>query len=175
VKVSRHSKAFGSVVFATAIACSACGSSTPTAPTVATLRQQFLGVVTRTNAALTRDTKRGNPVSTDAKYSQDFARAASGFRAIAFPASMRHDARALEAILGTMARDAEAVSLAAAKNQNIKSNVINMAQINLKLIEAEKTEKTDSDALRHDLGLPAETTTTTATTKPSGVLNPAKG
>jgi len=70
------------------------------------------------------------------------------------------------------------VGVAAAKNQKIQSNVINMAQINLKLIEAEKTEKTDSDTVRHDLGLPAETTTTvpaTPTTAPPAVLNSPQG
>jgi hypothetical protein len=177
VKVSRHSTAFASVALVLATACSACGSSPPSAPSVTTLRQQFLAVITRTNAALARDTNAHDPSATDFKYSVDFGQAASGIHALTFPTSMHHDATTLVSILDTMAKLAKQVGTAAAKNQNIKSNVIAMAQINLKLIEAEKTEKVDSDALRHELGLPAETTTTVpaATTVPPAVLNPPKG
>ncbi len=170
--------AFASVALATAVTCSACGSSPPSAPSVATLGQQFQVIITRTNAALARDTNSHNPSATDFKYSVDFGQAASSIHALTFPRSMQHDAKALVGILDNMAKLAKEVGVAAAKNQSIKSNVINMAQINLKLIEAEKTEKVDSDAVRHDLGLPAETTTTrptTATTLPPAVLNSPKG
>jgi hypothetical protein len=169
--------AFASIALVLATACSACGSSSPSAPSVSTLRQQFLAVVTRTNASLARDTNAHDPSVTDFKYSVDFGAAASGIHALTFPASMRHDAKTLVSILDSMAKLAKQVGTAAAKNQNVKSNVIAMAQINLKLIEAEKTEKVDSDRVRHDLGLPAETTTTApaATTVPPSVLNPPQG
>jgi hypothetical protein len=160
-----------SVALALSVACCSCGSS---APTVATVRQQFLGVVSATNATLLVDGKSKNPVKTNATYAVAFRHAASQIHALQFPVSMRHDADALVTALNTMATLATEVSKAAAKPQSVEKNVVKMADINLKLIEEEKTEKTDSDKLRHDLGLPPEatTTTTTATTTPNVLGTP---
>jgi cytochrome c556 len=170
--VSRHPVTFGAVALAAAILCSSCGSSSPS---VATLRQQVLSITTSTNKALGKDRSAKTPSEVDAKYGQAFAAAARQFKAIQFPASDEHDAKALISELDTMAVLAQKVSVAAAKNQQVEANVLHMAQINLKLIEAEKSEKADSNALRHELGLPPEATTTTTTTTAPAVLNSPKG
>jgi len=159
MKVSRPSMVFGSVALTAALACSACSSS-PSAPSVATLRQQVLAITASTNARLAKDKSAKNPAQTDAKYALDFHRAAGEFHALKFPTSMRHDADALVTALNTMSTEATAVGLAAAKNQSVEANVSKMAQLNLKLIEEEKVEKTAINTLRNDLGLPPEPTTT---------------
>jgi hypothetical protein len=165
MKVSRLSTASALAAALVAVAsCSACGSSAPPPPTTSTLRQEFLAVVNRTDATLSKDTDNSHPATTDMKYARAFTAAADQVQALDFPASMEPEARAEVTALKALATYAEATGKAAAKNQNVKANVIAMARINLKLLEAEKTETKTSNALRHVLGLPPETTTTTTST-----------
>jgi hypothetical protein len=155
--VFRPSTAFGSVAMALAIACSAC-SSTPSTPTVG---QQFLAIVAKTDKALTKDRSVSKPGQAYPKYAVSFKQAANEFRALTFPSSMQRDARALVTALDALSADAAKVGKAAQKPQTVEANVVAMAQLNLKLMEEEKTEQTVSNALRRALGLPPPTTTTT--------------
>ncbi len=157
MRLSRHTTALGSAVLALVVACAACSSS----PDLATVGQQYLTIVKNTDKALTRD-RSTHQAQSLAKYSADFHSAAVQFRAVQFPASMQHQAQALIAALDTLSVDAAKVSRAAAKPQTVEANVVAMANLNLKLMEEEKTEQTISNGLRRDLGLPPATTTTTA-------------
>lgn len=149
----------GTFALAVGIVCSACSGSTD----VATLRHQVDAIFRSTNAQLAKDQSKKDPAGSNAKYAAAFRRAADQFAALNFPTSMQHDANALVKTLRTMSSEATAVSKAAAKNQTVLANVKAMAQLNLKLIEEEKTEKTLATTLRDDLGLPPETTTSTTT------------
>jgi hypothetical protein len=165
---------FGSVVLTAllagaGLACAGC-SSTPSGPTEAQLDQQVLTITKATNAELTKSTNNAKPAATDAAYSLAFHHAAVKFAALQVPATAKAKLHALVTALDTMSTEAQAVSVAAAKNQNVEANVTDMAELNLKLLDEEKTEKTAVNALRHALGLPSEPTTTTtappATTTP---------
>jgi hypothetical protein len=155
--VSRRPQLLGSIVLAVVVACSACGSSSPS---VGSVRTQVLAVFTTANADLAK-AHSANAVTADAGYAKAFQKAAAAFRAIQYPASAQHAADHLESVLDVMGTEAEEVSKAAALNQKVLANVKKMADINLKLIEEEKVEHTAANALRADIGLPAETTTTT--------------
>jgi hypothetical protein len=169
MRVSRHTTAFGSVVLALLLACSACSSS----PDVSTVRRQFQTIVTNTDKALTRDRSASHPDQSYAKYSADFHRAATQLAALTFPTSMQHDARALVTALNTLSADAAKVATAAAKPQSVQANVLAMAKLNLTLMEEEKAELPISNALRLALGLPEETTTTTASSSTPAPLTPS--
>jgi hypothetical protein len=170
---SRKTRVWGAAALALVIACSACGASPAKSgpPTVATLRQQLLNIDSTTDATLKKDTSQAHLAQSNAKYSVAFSHAAAEIKALQWPASMKPQVTALVTDLQTMAALATKVSLAAAKPQTVQANVLAMAQQNLKLMEEEKVEFTDANALRHDLGIPAVTTTTTASTP--GVLHPS--
>ncbi|HVC69047.1 MAG TPA: hypothetical protein VNC61_02160 [Acidimicrobiales bacterium] len=157
MRYSRHTTAFGSVVLALVLACSACSSS----PDVKALGQKFEAIVKSTDKALTRDRSVKHQATSFAKYSVDFHNAAVQLRALTFPPSMQHDARALVTALDLLSTDAAKVAKAAAKPQSVLKNVQAFAKLNLTLMEDEKSEQTISKKLRSDLGLPQETTTTT--------------
>jgi hypothetical protein len=167
----RHVAAFASVALlsVTAAAC----SSTPSGPSIATLGQQVDAITKSTNAQLAKDKNAKTTTLVDDEYSTAFAHAAAQFKALQFPASVKHDANALVTILEAMASQAKLVGAAAAKNQNVGANITAMAKLNLKLIDDETNEKKAADALRADLGLPPETTTTT--TAPPPVSTPSTG
>jgi len=154
----------GSVALAAVIACSACSSSPSpsTTPSVATLRQQFLAIISNTDTTLAKDTVQGHLAQSNAKYAVAFRGAGTQIAALKFPGTMKPQVTALVSDLDTMAADAVKVSVAAAKSQTVEKNVLAMANLNLKLMEEETAEKAAANALRHDLGLPPVTTTTTA-------------
>jgi len=158
MRLSRHTTALTSAVLALVVACAACSSS----PDIGTVRQQYLTIVKNTDKALTRDRTVKHLAQTLARYSVDFHNAAVQFRAVQFPTTLQHDAQALIAALDTLSTDAAKTATAAAKPQTVQANVVAMANLNLKLMEEEKTEQTVSNALRQALGLPPPTTTTTA-------------
>jgi hypothetical protein len=172
---SRKTRAWGAAALALVIACSACGSSPGKSgpPTAATLGQQLLHIDSTIDAKLKDDTVQGQLVESNAKYSVAFSQAASEIKKLHWPASMKPQVTPLVTALQTMAALATKVSVAAAKPQTVQANVLAMAQQNLKLMEEEKVEFTDANALRHDLGIPAVTTTTTASS--GGVLGPTGG
>jgi hypothetical protein len=165
MKLSRHSLAVASVGLAVAIACSSCGSS---APSLSTVQGQLLAIVKSTDNQLAKDTTQNHLARNYAEYAQVFAQAARQFKALPVPTSARHADDTLVADLNTMSRLATVTSKAAAKNQNVEKNVLAYGQANLKLMEAETTEKKASNALRKALGLPPEATTTT--TAPSTTI-----
>jgi hypothetical protein len=167
MKLSRRSLAVASVGLVMAMACSACGSSPPSA---SALRAQVLAIVKNTDAALAKDTVQKKLAQSNAKYAQVFAQAAGQFNALQVPSSARPADDALVADLNTMSTLAKVVSKAAAKNQNVEKNVLAYGEANLKLMEEETTEKKASNALRKKLGLPPETTSTTTAQSP--VLDP---
>jgi hypothetical protein len=170
---SRKTAVPGALVLALVIACSACGGSSPAKsgpPTTATLSQQLLHIDSTIDAQLSKDTVQGHLAESNAKYSVAFAQAASEISKLHWPESMKAQVTPLVAALRTMSSEATKVSVAAAKPQTVQANVLAMAQENLKLMEEEKTEFVDANALRHDLGIPAVTTTTTASTP--GVIGP---
>jgi hypothetical protein len=156
--LSRTSKLLGSMALA-AVACAGCGGSSNGSGTTA-LQQQLLSITKSTNAQLAKDQKGKTPTVVDKNYAEAFSKAAGEFRALNFPTSARADAKKLEAILDTMATQATAVSKAAAKPQTVEANVEAMAQLNLKLLDTEKTERPAANKLRHDIGLGDEPTTT---------------
>jgi hypothetical protein len=158
--IIRHKKAAGSLALVALLACSACGSS---GPPPATLKQKVGKIFTSTDAALMRDRKAKTTSLIYAKWSVDFGRASAEFRALHFPASSRHDAQTLVADLHTMAVDAKKLGVAQGKSQQVLKNVQAEGEDTLKLTEAEEAEKKVSNALRHDVGLPIEVTTTTTT------------
>ena len=162
--MTRHTRAAASLALASLIVCSACGSSGPPPPT---LRQKVLSVITTTDAALARDRQAGDPVLIYSKFSVDFLKAAEGFQKLTFPPSMRHDAKVLVSALDTLSADASILSKAQALPQSVLKNVQAEGQATLKLTEAEEAEKKASNAVRRDVGLPLETTTTTPTLTPS--------
>jgi hypothetical protein len=169
MKLSRPSLAVAAAGLTLAIFCSSCGSSPPSA---SALRAQVLAIVKSTDAALATDTVQGKLVQSNAKYSQAFAQAARQFNALQLPARARQADNVLVADLNTMSKLATTTSKAAAKNQNVEKNVLAYGEANLKLMEEEKTEKTAANALRKDLGLPPEATSTTTAASP-GVLKPS--
>ena len=158
--IIRHKKATGSVALVALLACSACGSSGPPPPT---LKQQVLTIITNTDNALAADRAAKTPSLVYFHFGIDFDRAAAQFRALTYPASTRRDAKTLEDDLHTMAVDAAKLSVAQTKSQKVLKNVQAEGEDTLKLTEAEQAEKKASNALRHDVGLPIEVTTTTTT------------
>jgi hypothetical protein len=171
--LSRKTAVSGALALALAIACSACGGSSPAKsgpPTTATLSQQLLHIDSTIDATLKKDTVQGQLAQSNAKYSVAFGLAASEINKLHWPKSMKPQVTPLVTALQTMAALATKVSVAAAKPQTVQANVLAMAQENLKLMEEEKVEFIDANALRHDLGIPAVTTTTTASTP--GVIGP---
>jgi hypothetical protein len=154
---ARYTTALGSVALALVVACSGCGSS---APSVSVLRQQVSTIFTNTDAALAKNRTAKTIPLVYSDFSKDFNQAADNFHALTFPASMSHDADVLVTDLHSLARDATALSKAEEKSQTNLVDVRAMGEANLKLVEEEKSEKTASDALRHDLGLPPVPTTT---------------
>jgi hypothetical protein len=157
----RPKKATGALALVALLACSACGSS---GPPPLTLRQQAQNIFTNTDAALTADRAAAKTTSLIyAKWGVDFGRAAAQFRALPFPASMHKDAKTLEADLEIMAADAKKLGVAQSKSQKVLKNVQAEGEDTLKLTEAEETERKASNAVRRDVGLPIEVTTTTTT------------
>jgi len=168
---SRKTGVWGAAALALVIACSACGSPAKSGPpTSATLGQQLLHIDSTIDAKLKKDTIQGHLAESNAKYAVDFGQAASEIKKLQWPESMKPQVTPLVTALRSMAALATKVSVAAAKPQTVQANVLAMAQQNLKLMEEEKVEFTDANALRHDLGIPAVTTTTTASSP--GVLGP---
>jgi hypothetical protein len=149
---ARYTTALGSVALALVVACSGCGSS---APSVSALRQQVSTIFTNTDAALAKNRTAKTIPLVYSDFSKDFNQAADSLHA-----SMSHDADVLVTDLHSLARDATALSKAEEKSQTNLVDVRAMGEANLKLVEEEKSEKTASDALRHDLGLPPVPTTT---------------
>jgi hypothetical protein len=157
-------KVVASVALAAVMACSACSSSPPasTTPSVATLTRQFLAIISATDKTLAKDTSQAHLAQSNSKYAVAFRAAGTQIAALKFPGTMKPQVTALVSDLDIMATDAVKVSVAAAKNQTVEKNVLAMATQNLKLMEEETAEKAAANALRHDLGLPPVTTTTTA-------------
>jgi hypothetical protein len=150
---------------AAALLCSACSSS----PSLGTESQKFLAVENNTNKALTQDTKqlKSQLSQLNAAYAVAFVNAADQIRALQFPSYLNDKVNRLVNDLHTMARQAEAVAVAAGKDQSVQANVVAYANLDLKLMEEETAEKKDSNDLRRSVGLPIETTTT-APSQPLG-------
>jgi hypothetical protein len=159
--------ALGSVALAMVVACSACGSSSPS---VSVLRQKVSTIFANTDAALAKDAKAKTIPLVYSDFSKDFDRAAADIQALQFPASMASDADTLVADLHTLGRDATGLSKAEEKSQTNLVDIRAMGVANQKLVKEEKAEKIASDTLRHDLGLPPVPTTTTPPPPPA-VLN----
>jgi hypothetical protein len=164
--------ALGSVALAVAVACSGCGSSSPSVPA---LRQQAQSVFKSTDTAFAKDAA-FSPVKAYEGYAQAFTNAAQRIRALDVPASMRRDVDTLVAALDKLASDSTKLAKAEAKNQKVEKNVLAEAQLTLKMMEDEKTERVASDALRKELGLPpVPVTTTTTSTQPPGISSSPQG
>ncbi len=154
----------GTVLLAGCIVLGACSSSKPTttatassttaAPTttvgtttttidVKALGQQVLTIINTNEARITAD--KAKPGTTGfADIAASFSAAAQQLQNLTYPADAQSDAKALSAILVKLSADASQAAQPDALLGDIAQNLTN----------DEGTELADSDALRHDLGLP---------------------
>lgn len=121
-------------------------ATTTTTIDVHALGQKVMSILSTGNAEITQDKAISDNTTSFDDISKAFSSTAQALQSLAYPANAQSDAKALDAALVKLSEDASIIAGA--------SDLSMLQASENSMVSDEGTEEADSDALRHDLGLP---------------------